>query len=245
MIQNNIQQIHGKQEALYDKIWNIYREYGVATALRVAFKLYGTSVLGLNVPLVNGEICELICSIELDDLKKRVEVKGRAMEWQHSIVLPDIHTKSDKFRTELDFIVYTPTTIFIVECKSYAGTNVMIGDGLLEGKHHSTDVYKQNRLHQDVLEIIAKPYTLTNKTPKFQLLCFLFSKNEIKDKRSAKAKKIMPIVTEHSFQQFIYENGFKGEPIWDLDNMGTLWNKLDEFTNKNRIKHLKYVTGGH
>ena len=129
----------------------------------------------------------------------------------HSVVLKDLSNPYSDFRTELDFVLVTPSFILTTECKSYSGNLVITGDGVFTHRGKSTDVYQQNVLHHKYLLkyavqlIIPGPGSPT--VPVFAN-AFVFSNADIVDKRPAMSAKKMRIHTTSTLIDF-YEQMFE------------------------------------
>lgn len=215
---------------------SIYEKYGSEIAIETA-RASLTIPKGVGTdfkPQFNGEICETVLEIVLKELCKR----NKQWFYLKSVILPDTETLSD-FLTEIDFVFFTESCIYCIECKSYAGNKTIINEGtvvLKDGKKR--DVYKQNLLH---LEVLSKLLNGFSKSPEYKIVFFNFSTGTVNDRRNQEWKKRFLLVDEKTFFTVLDE----GTAVWDLEGLRRAAPKIEKFSQKNRDRHLAYVKSKH
>ena len=238
MNEQEILRLGESKRLVHEDIWNVYKSEGISAGMQKAKEMYGRGIHNLRAGQVNGEICEVVCGILLEDLKE----KGFPIIYRNSVIVPDVKTKSRSFLTEIDYVVMTPYWVYAIECKSYFGDNKTITDkGELHGEKHSVNVYKQNNNHLQVLAHICKPWRLKGKPARVQSVMFQFAGGTTLDLRNNSDKRKMQYVDERGLQRLITHGT---DVVWDINNADILFAKLTEFSSKNKVKHMKYVTGG-
>ena len=70
---------------------------------------------------------------------------------------------------------------------------------------------------------------------------FQFAGGTTLDLRNNSDKRKMQYVDERGLQRLITHGT---DVVWDINNADILFAKLTEFSSKNKVKHMKYVTGG-
>lgn len=213
--------------------------YGVKVAIEVARKsLKVADSDGDFKRNLNGELCEAVLEILLQDFIKTHKdwfyVKG--------MVLPDADNLNSEFLTEIDFVLFSKTCVFCIECKSYSGKTTLKDKGtfiLNDGK--TRDVYKQNILHLEVLDKMLDPFGKRGK--EYQMVLFDFSSGDCSDTRNAKDKKEFLYTTEKNILSILSNASYKGN--WDLEGLRLAKPKFENFSRKARAKHLAYVKSLH
>lgn len=223
------------------------RERGTAVAIEVAknsLKQYietPDSVDGKSFHTdFNGEVCETVLEMLIDDYKKK-HPQAHGWMFNRSLILSDpTKPRDNQFLTEIDLLLMTPQCFYVFECKSYSGDKTLYGDGkLIREKGNSCDVYKQNRMH---LEVVQKWLDRLSNRPRYQMVMFDFSNGELHDDRSSVAKAVMPCVNELSFNSLFSGNL---DAVWDVDVIKEVHRLFSSETDALRAKHLAYVKSLH
>lgn len=196
-------------------------------------------------PLVNGEVCETLL---LFLTKTYIKERGITGNYVRGLILKDPQNPNSDYRTEIDFVFYTPQIIFCFECKSYVGHKTITGKGLLDNGRYQCDIYAQNSVHAKILH--RNIYRFKNikyqSQNKFHMAmgAFFFSQGDIEDLRDVRAKTVLPIITQNTLYNFydklLYVN--RGEAIWDYTKVDTFLQKLaNNITLRKEHKHyLQY-----
>lgn len=216
---------------------DLRNKYGTAVAIDVAKKSLAISASdGEFKKQFNGEICETVLEIIIQDLVKKNP------EWFYlkSLVIPDAAGNNPEFLTEIDFVLFTPSCVYCIECKSYAGNKQVVDAGTIVLQHGQRDVYKQNKMHLEVLNKLINPFSLVEE-PVYQMILFDFSRGKCTDKRTASAKQEFPLTNESNFASIIKA----GKQCWDMVGLQCAKEKLEKFSIKAHKKHLEYVQGLH
>lgn len=210
-------------------------QYGTDVAIKVARSaLRVRSDDGEFKKQFNGEVCEVVLEMFLQEM-----IKGGHPDWFYvkGMILPDAESYNREFLTEIDFVVFTRACVYCIECKSYAGDKSITGNGTINLKSSSRDVYKQNSMHLEVLDKMISRFSIAEK-PVYQMLMFNFSHGECRDLREERAKCIFPVVDERSFASAITVSD---EDNWDLVGLLRAKPKFEKFSKVTRAKHLEYV----
>ena len=186
----------------------------------------------------NGEICEVVLEMQLQEFMKT----NKDWFYVKGMVLPDADNLNSEFLTEIDFVVFSPSCIFCIECKSYAGKTKLVDKGtfiLSNGK--TRDVYKQNSLHLEVLDKMLAPFGKQGKA--YQMVLFDFSTGSCTDTRNLKDKKEFLYTTDKDILSVLSNTNLDGH--WDLVGLRMAKPKFEAYSSKARAKHLQYVKSLH
>lgn len=220
-----------------------YQKKGLNPAIQVAHELLKKPVISqtdmstqeLNA-IFNGEVCETVLQIMIQDFMKRNPTKTASWRYNKSVILSDLETQSSKFLTEIDALLFTPECIYIFECKSYAGDKQLVGKGTIKRSNgNDCDVYSQNSLH---LKILKQWLNRFSQHPFYQMVLFDFSSGTMNDKRTASAKKELPLVTDTNLFQLLHTSRLG---VWHAEDIDLISKRFATETEKLHAKHLDYV----
>lgn len=234
---------NAKENALDAKLIAVYDQYGIDQFLQVCARM-----LDIKDPRdwekkrkVNGEVCEVMVDVMTQHYLRVNGLCGRTF---HSMVLKDIKNRDSDFRTELDFTLLTPCFCVTGECKSFAGDVVATGDCLLTRGDIKADVAKQSMLHARHLKRYLEQFSLPNtgvaQVP-YGVFCFVFSNGVMHDKRSTKARQVIPIHTVHSLYRY-YDQLFSKftKEVFDYGRATQVFQQAAESELLHR-QHKKFV----
>lgn len=195
-------------------------------------------------PIVNGEVCETLL---LFLTKTYIRERGLCGNYVRGLVLKDPMNPKSDYRTEIDFVFYTPQLLFCFECKSYAGHKVITDKGTLNNGRYSCDIYSQNSTHAKMLHRNLYPF----KKAKYQtqeryfiaMGAFLFSQGDVNDQRSAQDKRILPILTQETL--FSYYDAMLSKSknvIWDYEKVDIFLQRIagNKQLRKEHREYLQY-----
>lgn len=223
------------KDSTRSKLLALRDRYGLDVAVSVAKSSLTISTSdGEFKKQFNGEICETVLEMKIQEILKK------HADWFYvkSLVLPDADGNNPEFLTEIDFVLFTPYCVYCIECKSYAGDKELVDAGTIKMKNgHQRDVYKQNRMHLDVLDKLICPFSLTEE-PVYQMILFDFSKGRCVDKRGVRARKEFPLANEQTFAELLKVRKAK---VWDITGLASAKVKLEKFSERAHDKHLAYV----
>ena len=193
-------------------------------------------------PIVNGEVCETLLLFLTKTYIKERGIKGN---YVRGLVLKDPQHPDSDYRTEIDFVFYTPQIIFCFECKSYAGHKVITDKGLLDNGRYQCDIYSQNSthakiLHRNIYKFKGIKYQSQNKYH-IAMGAFFFSQGDIEDLRDTKSKTVLPIITQETLYNF-YDTILRSNatPVWDYAKVNLFLQTLANNTAL-REEHKRYL----
>lgn len=229
--------------AVYEVLKRYHAEKGTQVTIEVAKNTLARPMTGVGEigakefhQNFNGEVCETILEILIEDYCKKYPKETKGWKWNKGVILPDRGNVKSDFLTEIDFILFTPECIYIFECKSYAGDKVLVRDGTINrAKGNNCDVFKQNSLH---LEVLKSWMDKLSQNPVYQMVLFDFSSGKMTDSRTQDAKQFMPCVNEKTLYS-IFSN--REGHAWDTDVIESVHKLFNKETEQMRQKHLKYV----
>ena len=238
----------GYKERTRSELLKCYKEYGLETVMEV-----GRALLEAEKDrnrkkaesIVHGEVCETILECIVMEHKSKHPIETKNWKMARSVILPNLENVQSEFLTELDLVLFTPQQILLFECKSYNGEKTLTGSGkLTRNGGGSVDVYSQNKLHLEMLsKVVAKCRTLTPSYGKeIQMVLFDFSLGGMNDKRSEKAKQILPWYTEETVTE-CFPRG--NSTLWDMRVLAPLVDLMVERSPLLRKQHLQYVKSLH
>lgn len=227
------------KDSTRERLLALRDKYGLDVAISVAkSSLTVATNDGEFKKQFNGEICETVLEMKIQEIMKEHS------DWFYikSLVLPDADSTNSEFLTEIDFVLFTPCCVYCIECKSYAGDKELLGAGTIKLKSgYERDVYKQNKMHLEVLDKLISPFSLLEE-PVYQMILFDFSKGECIDKRELQAKKEFPLANETTFEKLLKSRKVK---VWDMTGLRSAKMKLEKFSKQAHSKHLAYVKSLH
>lgn len=168
---------------------------------------------------VNGALCEVVLKILTLDYLKRKKYVGSVY---HSVVLSDPEKPKSQFRTELDFVLFTPCFVLTAECKSFSG-NLRIHDKCTVSSERVTaDVYRQSLLHGEVLKKHMNRFLtpgIRTKVAPCGLFCFLYSRGIMNDERAASLKRSFPVLSAKTLYSY-YDSIFTAfrQSVYNFDS---------------------------
>lgn len=190
--------------AVRDRLHRAYQIGGLDCFLSTATRMLGVNTHG-NLEIkaqVVGEVCEQVLC-QLTDVF--IETAGVQARYYKSVILKDLYDPFGSFRTELDFVLVTPSFILTTECKSYSGDIEIHAPCKIVGADKEADVWKQSKLHFDKLyayaEEVALPHLGLPKLPVFAN-AFVFSNASISDKRLKEQQAKLRVLTASTLIQY-------------------------------------------
>lgn len=176
------------------KLISIYKSCGIHRFLKVCSDLIFLKSGDDKKKEVNGAVCEIVLLVATYDYLKLNNLKGKVF---HSLILKNLKNPSDKFRTELDFVLVTPYFCTTGECKSYFGEISILNEGLLLSNNRKTDVAHQSSMHLKYLKQYIRELSVNKNETDYpaEMFCFLYSNGLIKDKRDCKYQELLPVIT--------------------------------------------------
>lgn len=230
------------KDATHARLLDVYRKHGKDVAVQVARKSLGMQGRNRSAEFktnFNGEVCETVLEILVDDYCKRHPKQTAGWCWGKGIILKDPGRLDKDFTTELDFTLFTPEKIYLFECKSYAGDKILCGAGTLERQGREPfDVYKQSLLHVETLD---KWIGRTSRSPDYQMVLFNFSRGKVTDKRTASTKELFPCVDETDWVTVLKG----GKAVWDTKYLQHVVEVLTENSGQLQEEHVRYVQSLH
>lgn len=228
------------QMSMRDRIFQLRKSHSLADVIKIAKKSLIINSKDYTAEFktqFNGEICEAILELLIKEWMEKNKVNGALIR---SLILRDLNSNNKDFLTEIDMVLFTPWCVYCIECKSYAGDKEIVGDGTIcVANGRNFDVFKQNQMHLDVLRGWVDGFS---KTPVYQMVLFNFATGEMKDKRDAKARCLMPSTTEQNVLKLFSE---VTKTVWDIKGIKQAIPKLEKFSDEHRAKHLEYVKSLH
>lgn len=223
------------------KLIAVYNTHGVKVFLDVCAKMLDVDSHGQKKMKVNGEVCEVVLRVlSLHYLKTR-KLGGNVF---HSMVLNDLKNPTSPFRTELDFTLLTPTVCLTGECKSFVGDITVVGDCTLSRKDLEADVARQTLVHARCLRSYLEKFSLPGTglvKPPFGAFCFIYSNGALFDKRTSKAKDMIPVVTIKNLYAY-YDKVFAASKrrVYDFEKASKAFKGFAE-SEKLHKEHKAYV----
>lgn len=234
----------GDQKATIHKLLlDYYKQKGLEPTLQVAKQLLKKPVVSKTdlstadlSAIFNGEVCETVLNIMIADFMKRNPKKTASWRYCKGVILSDLETRSNKFLTEIDTILFTPGCFYIFECKSYSGNKTLTGKGTIERSNgNNCNVYSQNVLH---LKIVKQWLDRFSRHPKYQMALFDFSSGSMTDQRDNDSKKVLPLVNTDNLFSLLRESRLE---VWKPDDIAAIYEQFSKETEALRKKHLSYV----
>lgn len=189
------------KQLLYRRLVEYKEQHGLRECLKYAKAMLDIKPgrdAGKEKGLMVGELAEdmflILMSEYFSAYKKRAKIF-------HSVVLKDLRDSKSNFRTELDFIVVSPSFMLTTECKSYSGEVTVSDKCTLSHRGKSLDVYKQSALHHRHLvqyaQQLTEPAAHIARVPVFANV-FLFSNSVVEDARTPTEKTAISVLTTSS-----------------------------------------------
>lgn len=216
-----------------------YEKKGIDYVYQVCRELLKVKDNSKKKPLVNGDVCETLLVLLTKQYIKDRNIHGNCVR---SIVLKDPDNLNSDFRTEIDFLFYTPKLIFCTECKSYAGPKTITDKCTLSNGRYSCDIFSQNMIHLETLYKNIRGFKIDkSKKLYIALSSFMFSNGDIVDKRDKSDKALLPIITQDTLYKF-YDKMLKDVSInaWDYRKVDYFLQKL-EGSVKLHEEHKRYL----
>lgn len=236
-------------DKLNARIVDFYKQYGLRNTVAL-----GKAILNCKKhkddeefrTAIHGEICESILECCVLDFIRRNKLEKK---WFYSkgLVLKDLDNLDSDYKTEIDFIIFTPHKMVPIECKSYGGRKYIKEKCLIvrPGKK-PYDVYRQHEKHYEILIQNFqgfRDYTEeSNKYSIVQLGMFNFSNGELTDQREELWQKTMPIVDVDNINEFLSKQLDK-PGLWNMKELRRAVRIVEKNNMKRRKEHLKYVKG--
>lgn len=229
------------RDTLDRKLLGVLKRDGTAQFLSLAVAMLGVDPEGdpkMKAQFV-GEVCECVF---WGLTKKYLEATKREAQVYHSVVLKDLRNPKSDFRTELDFVLVTPSFMLTTECKSYAGDVRVTQECTLEHKGMSSDVWRQSKLHYDKLVLYGEQLVLPNsRLPKLPVFAnvFLFSNAAVEDRRTR--PDLLRVNTTATLFDF-YDEMFRKytRPVYDYERACKIF-RLCSASKKLHAQHGEYV----
>lgn len=229
------------RDTLDRKLLNVLKRDGVKAFLELATSMLSVDAerdYQLKAQFV-GEVCECVL---WGLTKKYLAATGHEAQIYHSVVLKDLRDVKSDFRTELDFVVVSPSFILTTECKSYSGAVTISKECTLQNSSHSVDVWRQSKLHYDKLVLYGRQLVtpgIALPSPPVFANVFLFSNSEVRDTRANKGA--LRVVTTSSLFDF-YDAIFKkySKPVYNYERACKIF-KLCSASKKLHAQHGEYV----
>lgn len=223
-------------------LYEAYEKRGINFVYETCSELLNIKDSSQKKPKVNGDVCETLLVFLT---KKYIEERQLTGNFVRSLVLRDPDRPKSPFRTEIDFLFYTPKIIFCIECKSYFGKKIITDKCTLDNGRYSCDIYKQNVLHTEVLHrnIISLKYPKYRNNNKFNITMgtFFFANGDILDKRDNTFKSILPVLTQNNLF-FYYDTMLSKctDIIWDYPKIDSFLQTIAK-SEKLHNEHKEYL----
>lgn len=227
-------------DSVHDNLYKVFLDNGINVLIQMATGLLNGAGLGKELQAqVNGEVCEVVLECLIIDYS--LKHKEECSDWllYKGLIIKDRDNLRSAFSTEIDLTLITPQCIYLFECKSYKGDNLLTG----LGKYKNTDVFSQNMLHLKTLDKWVKPFTINGKNPVYKIALFAFSNGSITDNRDLSVKKSMPVLTLQNWTDILLSNS--SQKVWNMKSVKTLFDQLESNTEKLYYEHLNYVKSIH
>lgn len=229
------------RDDLDQKLLGVLDSQGVGNFLDLA-----TAMLSVNAgadPQLKAQFVGEVCECVFWGLTREyLKTSGKQARVFHSVVLKDLQNVKSNFRTELDFILVSPSFILTTECKSYAGTVTVKDECTLVHRGKSSNVWSQSKLHYDKLMLYSQQLSLPSaqvaRLPVYANV-FLFSDSKIKDVRSN--PNLIRITTASTILNY-YDAMFKSytKPVFDYARACKVFGVCSASTRLHE-QHGKYV----
>lgn len=225
----------------------LYHEHGIEITLRVAESALRNKKFNYDKNFYidfHGEIAETVLECMLEDWMKKHPMETKDWVLTKGLILKDIDNLKSKFSTEIDLAVFTPNCIYLFECKSYSGSNILVGNGMIR-KQDGTEfnAYKQSKLHHDILLKFVQNYLTEQGEVKIKLVLFNFSTGKFIDRRNRIAKGKMILCDKDNVLKVFKDNNKKEN--WKIKELKVVVNRLQKASVKARSAHIQYVKGLH
>lgn len=233
------------KESVRDNLLRLYKERGLLVAVQVAYNALGN--LGdhekhmneHDIQFVktnmNGELCETVLEIVIREWMK--EHSDITQEWYISkgLILKDPSRPRSRYLTELDLTLFTPSCVYLFECKSYAGEKRLVDKGMIVRLYgNSCDVFKQNAAHLLTLHNNIKAFS---ENPQYKMCIFDFSVGKCDDMRDEKYKQVLPYTTISNVLDMLST----GPRVWNMSKLLPAVRIMEDASERLRPQHLKYV----
>lgn len=187
-------------DELNEKLLGILKNEGVEKFLAVSKAML--AVDARQSPSMKAQFVGQVCETVLFGLTQEyIKLRNVKAACYASTVLKDLQDMQSSFRTELDFILCSPSFLLTTECKSYAGPVEIVGQGEFKHRGKSNNVYSQSLLHYKKLNLYAEQVSLPNlglgRLPVFAN-AFIFSNSTVKDSRPDQCKSSLSVLTVSS-----------------------------------------------
>ena len=220
----------------------VYKRRGMPFVYEACSELLKIKDSSAKKPLVNGDVCETLLVFLTRNYIRDRGIKGDCVR---GLVLKDPKEHKGSFRTEVDFVFYTPQIIFCIECKSYSGHKTITDKCTLDNGRYTCDIYAQNTLHAKILHRNLFPFkrrTYQSEDKMHMAMCaFFFANGDVEDLRGQREKAVLPIVTQenlYSFYDYFLRNNT--QEVWDFNKVNRFLKRL-EGDEKLRDEHKKYL----
>lgn len=228
-----------------------YFKQGFEKAITLCFKLmkspeYKTYADVNNRNQVSGSLCETV--LELCILEYCYRNKEKTKDWFYSngLIVKDLNSYNTDFSTEIDFTLFTPSTVILFECKCYMGQKAITENGIIERKGKKPfDVFSQQAVHVEAFSAIFNSFRKTKrgKIQYYRAAAFLFDTGEFNDLRKPHVKNIFPFLDYNSVFNFL--DGISIDSNWQLDYVRRAVELIEKDSIKLRAKHIDYVKSLH
>lgn len=195
-----------------------------------------------KITIVSGELCESLLEVMVIDYIKKNNLK----DWFYvkGLILKDVVTRSKNYYCEIDMVIFSPSTIYLMECKNYKGPKRLVGKGVISrgSSRAGFDVFTQHSKHLEVFISIFDGFRLPNQKRRgYQLCMFDYSIGGTIDARDDDWKNVLKLITKDNLYEILdkYQNN---PPVWDMPAVRKLVAVLEKNKEVKTAKHLKYVS---
>lgn len=197
------------------------------------------SVSSEDSNLVQGQIAEVICLLQIEEFMK---LKG-ITDWSvHKGLIFRSLEENSKYLTEIDIVIFSPVKIFSVEIKSNSGEKTVKDECTLVYGRRSRDIFSQHYKHEVALLSMFRDFRSPRYTDSESVtsLVYIFADGSLTDTRTAQNKKRMPVVDETSLLPLL-EKEYQGSIKWDMNYVRRAVTILETKKSNLTKKHLNYV----
>lgn len=221
-----------------------YEQHGYEKTIKMAKEMMASRHRKKDMHFMthtHGELCEVVAIVTVKEYMRNNPEKTSGWFYTHSTILKDPKgSRRTGFFTELDLTIFTPASIIALECKSYSGDKRLQDICTINVKGRKTDVFKQHRMHTEVLINNVDSARDDKTVPGYQLSLFNFSNGDIRDERSDQNKAAMLLSDENTLPNIL--DYFAGKPpVWDMKTLRKFMSIIESKRIENAKAHESYL----